>query len=109
MLTLALTTLYTSRLHQAHVCTDGKYALEFVCEFLLHCKHAADVIAEVVFADLNLNLKSVKIVDSVHDEHILRLKFLHLKNYAFHLRWEDIDSADDEHIVASSHDSAHAH
>ena len=85
MLTLALASLYAARLHQSHIGTDGEHALEFVGEFLLHCKHAAYIVAEEVLADLHLHLQSIEIIDTVNYEHILRLKLLHIKYDALDL------------------------
>ena len=107
MAALALATLDAVGLHQSYIHADREYTLQAVGQTLLHLQHTADVVAEEVAAHLNLHLQSVEVVLAIHDEHILWLELLHLEDDALNLRWEYIDTADDEHIVASSHDSAH--
>ena len=65
MFTFTLCTFDASRLHQTHVCSDGKNALELVRESLLHGQHASDVVAEVILPHLHLHLEGIEVVDPV--------------------------------------------
>ena len=105
MFSLTLATLDATWLHQTYIRADSKDALELVSKFLLHSKHAADVVAEEVFSYLDLYLESIEIIDSINDKHVLRFKLLHFKDDALNLRWEYVDSTDDEHIVASAYNA----
>ena len=59
MFTLALTALNAARLHQLDIRADRKNALEFIAQMLLHRKHPADIIAEIIPADFYLHLDGI--------------------------------------------------
>ena len=107
MLALALAALDAAWLHKLHIHTNREYTLQAVGEVLLHIEHTTDVVAEEVTAYLHLYLQCVEVAGTIYDEHILWLKLLHLKDDALHLRWEYIDTTNDEHIVAATHNATH--
>ena len=109
MLALALTTLDAVRFHELHIGADREDTLQLVCQCLLHGKHTSEVVAEEVASYFYLNLKRIEIVLAVHHKHVLRFEFRHSKDDTFHLRREDVDTTDNEHIVAASHDASHLH
>lgn len=85
MLALTLTALNASRLHQFNIGTDRENALKLVRESFLHGQHSSYVVREEVSAHLNLYLKSVEIINTVNNQHVLWLKLRHLQNNAFNL------------------------
>ena len=109
MLALTLATLDAARFHKLHIGTDGKHALELVGQGLLHGEHTSEVVAEEVAAYFYLHLEGIEVLYTVHHEHVLWREFRHGEDNAFHLRREDVDTTDDEHIVAASHDASHLH
>ena len=63
--------------------------------------------AEEITTYLNLHLQCIEIIHSINNQHILRLELLHLKNYALDLRREYVNTTNNEHIIASTHDATH--
>ena len=50
--------------------------------------------------DFDLNLQRILMVHAVYDQHVVRCRLIHFQKRSFHLGREDVDTADDEHIIA---------
>ena len=95
-------------LHEADVGADGEHALQFVGQALAQLEHGAELVAEIVLAHLDLHLKRIEAVDTVDDQHVYRFELGHFEDYALHLRGENVDTADNKHVVAAADDAGHA-
>ena len=90
---------------------NAEHTLELGSKFLLQFIDGGRRIergGEVLLAEFHLNLQSVEVVDTIDDKQIARSKLGHREYHALHLRWEDIDTTNDEHVIGTALNSAHA-
>ena len=106
---LALGSGNRSGFHKLDVRTDRKDALKFVRKPPAQSQHLSEFVAEIIPPDLDLDLKRIQTIDTVHNHKIHRLEFGHFENDAFHLRREDIDPTDNQHVITSSYYPCHPH
>ena len=59
-------------------------------------------IRENLFVDFNLHFKLIQRADAIDDQQIMRLGFFDLQQDAFDLRRENVDAANNQHVVRAS-------
>ena len=107
MFGLPHTTLDAARLDNLDVRLQTDHALHTVGDLLFQRQEFVHLVGVIFRANLDLNLEGIGVVHTIDHNQVVRIKLRQLQNNTFHLRWEDIHTADDQHIVASSQNTAH--
>ena len=93
--------------YQSDSGVDTQHFLHGALEFLLLLGDDLRCIGEVLGQHLDPDLKGIGVVDAVYQDLIVRRVAL-IEQYRFDLAREDIDAANDHHIVGTSHRLVHA-
>src|SRR5690554_622310 len=106
---LSLRSLNAVGLHQLN---DGAYsqqALDVVVDTPPDALQLTDTVRPVLLVDLHTNLHGVEVVFPTDDQLVVGCCLCHLHQHRFHLRGEDVHTADDQHVVRAAEAFLHAY
>ena len=72
--------------------------------------HGADIIGEHLLTHLYVDIQCIRVIFPANDDLIIGCDVLaaDLQEHLFNLRGEDVDAADDEHVVRAAHRLSHS-
>src|SRR5512133_73232 len=102
---LALAALDGLGLHQLGGAGNPQHILDLLLDPFCKPLQYLDLIGEEPFIDLNLYFQSIQISCAINDQQVVGFNPFDSYQDRLDLGWEDIDAADDEHVVGPA---AHA-
>ena len=102
MLSLASRAFDVSRLLDVDVRLDADEGNDAVVERLDEWHLLGWVWREILLAQLHVEVEGVFVVLTFNGDEILRCEDWELGEHGLYLTWEDVDTTDDEHIVAAT-------
>ena len=112
MSTLALTALYGTRSLQLNLCGNAEHTLQFGSQLLLQCLYGSRCIegrGKYLLTQLCLYQQGVEVVDTIHNQQVVRCELGQREDNALHLRGEYVDTTNDKHIVGTTLNTSHTH
>src|SRR5690554_1982980 len=106
---LSLRSLNAVGLHQFN---DGAYsqqALDVVVDAPPDTLQLTDTVRPVLLVYLHTNLHGVEVVLPPDDQLVVGCCLCHLHQHRFHLRGEDVHTADDQHVVGATETFLHTY
>ena len=82
--------------------------IQRVCQLLVQLFERADLVAEHLRRHFDLHFHLVQAVLARQHDLVMRQRAFDLQQRGFDLRGEDVDAADDEHVVAAPADAPDA-
>lgn len=87
---------------------NSKDGVQLGFDFGIECIQLGDRIQQVVIDDLHINLDFIQIPLLADGNQIVRANAVNTQQHFLNLRREDIDAADDEHIIGTAFNLGHA-